>query len=256
MGVSQGVYAGVQQDEVPLTVEFPAEEAVEQDHEWCLVRLGGETRRIRFHDYAAIYAIPGLYEHLFYERLECCSPQTVISLLAHELRGEDVDPRGLRALDLGAGNGMVGEELAELGAETIVGVDLIEEAAAAAERDRPGTYDAYFALDLTDPSPRAHDALSGFGFNCLACVAALGFGDIPPQVFTAAFDLLAPGGWVAFNIKRDFLDDGDDTGFSRLIADLVASGALELRARQPYRHRLSTSGEALTYVAMVARKHA
>jgi hypothetical protein len=239
-----------------LAVEFPPGRPVEQDHEWCLVHLDGETRRVRFHDYAEIYSIPGLYEHLFYERLECCSPQTVVSLLAHELRGEGVDPAGLRALDLGAGNGMVGEELADLGAGTIVGVDLLDEAAAAAARDRPGVYDAYLALDLTDPSPRERDTLRGFEFNCLACVAALGFGDIPPSVFEAAFDLLGPGSWVAFNIRQDFLADGHGSGFGDLIADLVESGALELRARRPYRHRLSASGDPLTYMAMVARKAA
>jgi hypothetical protein len=115
-------------------------------------------------------------------------------------------------------------------------------------------YDAYLALDLTEPSRRERDTLRGFDFNCLACVAALGFGDIPPEVFTAAFDLLAPGGWVAFNIKEDFLSARDATGFSELIAELVETGALELRAQRPYRHRLSTSGHPLTYVAMVARK--
>ena len=38
---------------------------------------------------------------------------------------------------------MVGEELEELGASTIVGIDLLPEAAAAAVRDRPGVYDDY-----------------------------------------------------------------------------------------------------------------
>jgi predicted TPR repeat methyltransferase len=239
-----------------IAVDFPNNEQVDQDHEWCIVHAGGETRKVRFHDYAEIYSIPGLYEHLFYDRLECCSPETVVGLLEHELREEAVDPRQVRALDLGAGNGMVGEELSGLGVATVVGVDLLEEAAAAAARDRPGVYDEYFALDLTDPSPEELRTLRAYEFNCLACVAALGFGDVPPQVFTAGFDLLAPGGWLAFNIKQDFLADGDATGFSRLIRDLVASGAIEVWARRTYRHRLSTSGLPLTYVAMVARKAA
>jgi trans-aconitate methyltransferase len=237
-----------------IEVDFPSGDHVDQDHEWCLVDVDGETRRIRFHDYAAIYSVPGLYEHLFYDRLQCCSPETVVGLLEHELREEAVDVRQLRALDLGAGNGMVGEELGRLGVPTIVGVDLLEQAAAAATRDRPGVYDAYFALDLTDPSSADLAALRAHDFNCLACVAALGFGDVPPQVFMAAFDLLAPGAWLAFNIKQDFLSHGDGTGFSRLIRDLAESSAVEIRARKAYRHRLSTSGSPLTYVAMVGRK--
>lgn len=239
-----------------IEVDFPSGEQVNQDHEWCVAEIDGETRRIRFHDYAAIYSVPGLYEHLFYDRLECCSPETVVGLLEHELREEAEDPRRLRALDLGAGNGMVGEELARLGVPTVVGVDLLEEAAAAAARDRPGVYDKYFALDLTDPPSEDLAALRAYDFNCLACVAALGFGDVPTEVFMAGFDLLAPGGWLAFNIKQDFLARGDDTGFNRLIRELVHSGAIDIRARRPYRHRLSTSGEPLTYVAMAGRKAA
>jgi predicted TPR repeat methyltransferase len=237
-----------------IAVDFPSDEHVDQDHEWCLVQVAGETRRIRFHDYAAIYSIPGLYEHLFYDRLHCCSPETVVGLLEHELREEAVDPRQMRALDLGAGNGMVGEELSALGIGTVVGVDLLEEAAAAAARDRPDVYDEYFALDLTDPSPEELRALRSYDFDCLACVAALGFGDVPTEVFMAGFDLLAAGGWLAFNIKQDFLSDRDATGFSRLIRELMESGAIDIRASRTYRHRLSTSGLPLTYVAMVARK--
>ena len=111
-------------------------------------------------------------------------------------------------------------------------------------------------VSLTEPPAHERDSLRGFGFDCLACVAALGFGDIPPQVFSAAFDLLAPGSWIAFNIRQDFLADGHDSGFGDLIDDLAEGGALDLRAQRPYRHRLSTSGDPLTYVAMVARKTA
>ncbi|MDQ6805279.1 MAG: methyltransferase, partial [Actinomycetota bacterium] len=105
-----------------------------QDEEWCEVGVNGSRRRIRFHDYAAIYDIAGLYEHLFYEKLECSSPQTVTALLADELDRSGTDPESLVALDLGAGNGMVGEQLRGIGVQSVVGVDLLPEAAAAAER--------------------------------------------------------------------------------------------------------------------------
>ncbi|GAC1325920.1 MAG: hypothetical protein NVSMB25_24870 [Thermoleophilaceae bacterium] len=237
-----------------LDVQLPAKESLDQDREWCFVRTDDGRRRIRFHDYHEIYSIPGLYEHLFYDLLECCSPQTVRVLLERELRAEGVDPAELTVLDLGAGNGMVGEELSDLGVGSIVGVDLIEEAAMAAERDRPGTYDDYHVVDLTDLSRAGRKALRAHDFNCLTSVAALGFGDIPPRAFAAAFDLVANGGWIAFNIKEDFLDDRDGTGFSRLIARLLDAGVLEQRAQRVYRHRLSTNGEPLNYVAIVAVK--
>src|SRR3954463_15524294 len=239
-----------------IEVEFPGNELLEQDHEWCRVSVDGRTREIRFHDYHEIYAIPGLYEFLFYERLECCSPQVVCELLEQELRDEDVDPAGLRVLDLGAGNGMVGERLAELGAEAIVGIDLLPEAAAAAERDRPGIYERYHVLDLTALTAPRRRELRAHRFNSLVTVAALGFGDIPPLAFAEAFNLVADGGWIAFNIKEHFLDDGEPTGFSRLIGKLLETGVIDQRAEKVYTHRLATNGDALDYVAIVGVKRA
>ncbi|MEA2440265.1 MAG: hypothetical protein QOH76_1689 [Thermoleophilaceae bacterium] len=237
-----------------LAVEFPGDAALEQDHEWCRVTLDGQTRDIRFHDYHEIYSVPGLYEFLFYERLRCCSPEVVRGLLEEELESQDADPASLRVLDLGAGNGMVGEELADLGVGAITGIDLIPEAAAAAHRDRPGVYDDYFVVDLTEMSDDHRRELRARRFNALVTVAALGFGDIPPRAFAEAFDLVSDGGWIAFNIKEHFLDDGDSTGFSRLIDKLLETGILEQRAEKVYCHRLSTNGEPLDYVAVVGIK--
>ena len=252
---TENAFANLRTDQPRLHVEFPDGETKGQDHEWCTVTIGAETRRIRFHDYHEIYRIPGLYETLFYEMLECSSPGTVRSLLAEEMREEGADPAELTVLDLGAGNGMVGEQFADMGARAIVGIDLIEEAAAATERDRPGVYDDYVVADLTDMSGDQRERLESHEFNSLVTVAALGFGDIPPRAFAEAFNLVEDGGWVAFNIKENFLDDGADaTGFSRLIARILESGIAEECVQKTYRHRLSTSGNPLTYVAIVARK--
>ncbi len=173
------------------------------------------------------------------------------SLLEEEL---DVDPATLRVLDLGAGNGMVGEELADLGVASIVGIDLLPEAAAATQRDRPGIYDDYCVLDLTALPGRCRRQLRTHRFNALVTVAALGFGDIPPLAFAEAFNLVADGGWVAFNIKEDFLDDGHPSGFSKLIGRLLETGIVEKRAEKLYCHRLSATGEELDYVAIVGTK--
>ena len=238
----------------PLSVLLPDGGLVDQDHEWCEVTVGARTERIRFHDYARIYSIPGLYEHLFYDRLECCSPEVVSSLLQEELAAEGVDPARLSVLDLGAGNGMVGEQLREMGVASIVGIDLIPEAAEAAERDRPGLYRDDLVLDLCELGQQHRRELRGHDFNCLVTVAALGFGDIPPRAFAEAFNLVKDGGLIAFNIKEHFLDEDDPTGFSLLIGRLLETGVIEQRAEKVYRHRLATNGDALDYVALVGVK--
>jgi predicted TPR repeat methyltransferase len=239
-------------------LRFPASNgnAAAQDQEWCELRIDGVCRRIRFHDYHEIYAVPGLYEELFYERLECDSPRTVCELLADELRIRRRSAGALSVLEVGAGNGMVAEELQRLGVRSIVGIDIIEEAAEAAERDRPGVYDDYLVLDLTDVPAAERRWLSERRFDCLLTVAALGFGDIPPDAFATAYNFIEPGGLIAFNIKEDFLTDRDGSGFCRLVRRAFADRTMVLQAEHRYRHRLSTAGDPLHYVAMVAEKRA
>lgn len=239
-----------------LTVSFPsaAERGLDQDEEWCRVVVDGDERRIRFHDYHEIFAVPGLYERIFHDRLECRSPAEVVGLLGEQLRAGGTDPATISVLDVGAGNGIVGEELRALGIRSLVGIDILPEAATAAARDRPGVYDDYVACDLTALTDDERGRLRAAAPNCLTTVAALGFDDMPPEALQEAYDVVADDGWVAFNIKADFLDADDTTGFRRLIADLIRSEALEVCDSRRYRHRLSMHKEPLDYVAVVGRK--
>ena len=242
-------------DTVDFALHLPpghARNELDQDEEWCEIETDGVRRRIRFHDYAAIYDVPGLYERLFAEQLECDSPRVVTDLLGEQLRAAKAKPAELTALDFGAGNGMVGERLAEMSIGDIVGIDLLPEARDAAHRDRPGVYRDYVALDLTDLAPDARADLMRHDFSVMACVAALGFGDIPPLAFAEAFNLVGSPGWIAFNLRDRFMED--TKGFGGFIARMLDEGILEERARKSYTHRRSVSGDSLEYVAMVAEK--
>lgn len=229
---------------------------VSQDVEWCEASIDGEVRRIRFHDYHEIYSVPGLYEEIFYRSLKCCSPSRVASLLQEVMVDFNDDPQDLRVFDLGAGNGMVGDELQARNARLLVGVDIIPEAKEAAERDRPDVYDDYFVVDMTDVPERLEERLRKQKLNCLTSVAALGFGDIPPLAFLKSLDLIEVDGWAAFTIKEDFLHERDTSGFAKLIRKLNRERILQTQAYRRFRHRVSMTGQPLHYVIVVARKQA
>ena len=240
-------------------IQFPQVEATDlaQD-EVCffLTEDDGTKRKIRFHDYDTIYKIPGLYEQVFYDRLRCVSPTKVAQILNTSVAQAEENTTELRVLDLGAGNGLMGEALVKYGVSRMIGVDIIPEARDSAKRDRPHIYDSYYVMDFCDLTSNEIEELSLWSLNCLTTVAALGFGDIPPKAFMAALNIIQSEGWVAFNIKETFLDQSDDSGFSRMIRELIFSEYLDLYHLERYRHRLSMEGNPLYYFAVTAKKNA
>ena len=238
-------------------IRFPSADTngLSQDEAYfTLTDSSGVQTDVRFHDYDAIYAHHGLYEQLFYDRLKCQSPEKVVAILRHAMADEPRLFNELRVLDLGAGNGLVGQELQKFGGARLVGVDISAQAAMAVGRDRQGVYDDYHAMDMSKMSAAQRDHLAGWCFNCMVSVAALGFGDIPVRVFAEAFNLVEDGGWVAFNIKETFLDDRDTNGFSVFIKALILSKYLDIYHMERYRHRLSIDGQPLYYFGVACRK--
>jgi len=255
MTTSLAVGTALEAERQAYPIRFPENELeYDQDEEWCEVYLQGRWHRIRLHDYAEIYRVEGLYEHLFTSVLRCCSPKMVVGLFAEVLRDWPQAPTELSVLDLGAGNGMVGEELRRLGVRSLVGADIIPEAAEAARRDRPGLYDAYVVADMCRLSAADAQRLLARRPNTLVTVAALGFADIPPRAFATAFNLISTPGWLAFNIKETFINGGDQSGFCRLLRDMAEHGIIQTQAYRRYNHRFSIAGKPLSYVAVVARK--
>lgn len=236
-------------------IQFPSnrEFDLSQDTAYFILQEDDIRRELCFHDYNEIYNRPGLYEQLFYERLKCCSPRKVCDLLNQALAAEWKSMSELRTLDLGAGNGMMAEEMRQHGVSRIVGADIIDDARQAAYRDRPSVYDDYIIADFTKLSEERKKNLSEWHFDCLTVVAALGFGDIPAEAFLQALRFIAVDGWVAFNIKETFLDRTDKAGFSTFVRELIFSEYLQVHSLERYTHRLSMEGVPLKYYALVAR---
>jgi SAM-dependent methyltransferase len=239
-------------------IQFPKNDMIDldQDKTYFYLQGAGEPRKIRFHDYDEIFKFPGLYEQVFYDRLKCTSPVKVTSILETAITQSSENFSELRVLDLGAGNGMMGEELKKKGVSRLVGVDIIPEAYDATIRDRPGLYDAYHIEDFTSLDQEPKEEIMSWDCNCMVTVAALGFGDIPVKAFIQAFNIISAQGWVAFNIKETFFDKSDVSGFSRIMRELIFSEYLDIYQIERYRHRFSIDGEPLYYFAIAGRKNA
>lgn len=214
-----------------LNIRFPQrdQKGVSQNSEWCELVEGDTITRIRFHEHAQVLSRPRLYDQLFGgpdSETRFVSPQVMAGLLREQLplvlRGKsNGDGKAqLRVLDLGAGNGMIGEEIRSVvrhhgdnrslaDSTIIVGVDLLPEAKAATDRDRPGVYDVYVVAHIEEyvklpPSDPIEATLFSQGFNVLTSISALGFGDSTVGAFKASISLLEIGGLVAFNLKKGF----------------------------------------------------
>ena len=222
---------------------------------FCLQEDDSE-HKLHLNDYDGIYSRSGLYEQLFCERLKYSAPWTLGARLKHTINDNGYIAPELRVLDLGAGNGMMGEVLRNYGVSWLVGVDIIEEASAAAKRDRPGIYDEYYVADLSKTETTVHDRLIGWSFNCLTSVGALGLDEIPFATFFEALNLVQDRGWVAFNINESFLGNSQSSRFSQFIRELIFFKYLDLHHAERYLHRLSIGGDPLYCLGIIARKSA
>jgi hypothetical protein len=226
----------------------------DQTEESLVVRhADGTTDEFRLHEYERVYAVPGLYEEVVQRRLLSASATILAERLVGCAAGAGTAPGDLAVFDLGAGNGVSGEELRARGVGTIVASDGIAEAREAAARDRPGLYAEYLVGD-TDDLPQVPELIRVHGLNALVCAGALGLGHITADSFHRLWTAFAPGAFLSVSLHEDLaVPGGSDFGDYLAGFEERADGG-EILVREPFRHRLTMAGEPITYVAIVARK--
>jgi SAM-dependent methyltransferase len=235
------------------SVELESVPGRNQAEEVLTVTYGdGRTENMRLHEYDRVYTIPGLYEEVVQRRLECASPEWIAAAVVGRATATGQPSSKLRVFDLGAGNGVVADELRERGVMTVVGLDNIAEAREAAERDRPGLYAEYLVGDLAD-HPRVPAVVDEQELNCLVAVGALGMGHITAASFDAAWRRFPAGAWLAVTVPENLVDPGS-SDFGDYLEAETKGGRLELLERERYRHRLLMDGSEVFYVAIVGRK--
>ena len=214
--------------------------------EWIEYGPPDARRRIGFHDYAALYGVPGLYERVFYDELGMCSAEHVVGLYAEALGTLGRDGAGERVFDLGAGSGIGGALLREeASVGTVVGLDLEPTAAEAAERDHPGVYADFLVADLA-AEHETFETLAVHDFTALVAVSAIGAGHIPLELLAQTIHrLLRPGGLFAFAVADELLPEFFDDFFARVDAERLGE--------RSYVHRRQTDGTPHRASAVVAR---
>lgn len=107
-------------------------------------------------------------------------------------------------LDAGAGTGMVGEALAELGYTQIVGVDLSEEMLEIARKKQ--VYRDLYLGNLEDESLKIFDKES---FDAIISVGVFTFGHVHPQALNNLSSLLKSGGYFLLTVREDYYNTNE-----------------------------------------------
>lgn len=229
------------------TVRFPPQETTGPDEESFEVTFAdGRVEIFTMHDYARVYAVPGLYEEVVQRMLGCATPDRIAAVLADGAAAVGRDPGDVRVLDVGAGNGVSGEALAAAGMRPVVAIDLEPEARPATLRDRPGLYELVLTGDVADLATEETEAVRALRPNALSLVGALGNDHVGIGALTAAALLLEDDALVAYAYP-DYDDDAPMTAALEMHAEVS-----EL-ARERYVHRRTASGGERVWQAAVLR---
>jgi predicted TPR repeat methyltransferase len=222
-----------------LEIDEAADVVVWRDADGRAVRTG-------LHDYAALYAVPGLYEAVYFERLGGRAP----AVLAERLAAVVPDPAAVTVLDVGAGTGAVGGELWARGFRRIFATDLEPASVEAIERDRGELHAGARVCDLVTPSDDDRAWLRSVAPDVVTVAGAVGFGHLPVAAFATLTDLLAPGGVLALTVARDHEDAAELAGH----AALFHGPRFRELARADDRHRETADGGSLELTALVLER--
>jgi SAM-dependent methyltransferase len=236
-----------------VTLEDGAERA--PDEEAFTVRFeSGRKQRIELHDYDRMYAIAGLYEEVVQRRLRCASPAKLADVLLRVAEMQGRAPHLLRVLDIGAGNGLVGEELRARGVQVLVGTDSARRARDAANRDRPGLYASYVVADANGQPAELGTLVRELGINCIVCAGALGFEHIEAHSLAELWDLLPHGAMFALTVHEQLAQPGASDVGDELELLRAGHAGTEIVVSERFQHRIKVGGGAIYYLSIGARK--
>ena len=164
------------------------------------LRTPEDSRRL-YRDWAATY------DDGFAAEMDYLYPRRMAELFA-----DRADP-SVAALDIGAGTGLVGRALADLGFAAVDGLDISPEMLAVARGK--GGYRALIEADLTRTLPLETAAYGG-----AVSAGTFTHGHVGPEALAECLRVVAPGGVLALGVNaRHFEAQGFRDAFARLAAE-------------------------------------
>ena len=161
----------------------------------------------------------GEYDKDLAEEFEWNAPQTAVDLFAKHV------PTSAKVLDAGAGTGLVGECLAQLGYQDLYAMDLslgmLEEAR------QKSLYRDFQQMTLGEELSYDTDA-----FDAVISVGVFTTGHAPAHAFEELVRITKPRGLIAFSLRVDLYEEG---GFKEYLGGMEEAGKWKLaELSQPY----------------------
>ena len=174
--------------------------------QWIYSSTNNDELRERYDQWAAEY------DEDLAEGFAWNAPRNTSALLA-----KHVD-KGARILDAGAGTGLVGEALSQLGYNDLVAIDLspgmLEEAR------RKQVYGEFHQMVLGETLDFETDA-----FDAVISVGVFTLGHAPASAFDELVRVTKPGGHIVFSLRTDVYEND---GFKEKYDGLEAAGKWKL----------------------------
>ena len=227
----------------PLSITLEPGDYGKEGFEWR-----GPYRFVQglLHNYDLVYSVPGLYEAIL-GMLRYKSHIALANALERQVVGAGRAMTDISVFDVGAGNGLFGEQLWERGVRRLAGADISTVAPMAAERDRPGLYSlGYLVGDLARLENRVRSLVDSNGLNCLTSAGALGPGHMPVETLDQTWRPFPPGSLIALTVQEKVANDGP---LLQLLAQTTDFG----RPRRVF-HRNTMDGKKVHYNVLVGRK--
>lgn len=140
--------------------------------------------------------------------------------------------KGLRIADAGCGTGTVGKELAKMGAEDIVGLDISEGMLEVARKG--GVYKELKIADLTKKLE-----FEDGEFDALTCCGTFTHGHLGPQPLAEFLRVVKSGGVVVATVLESHWDD---RGFQAEADRLAKAGACDIVEDKVHQYRKGAGG--------------